>query len=58
MFGLQKDYIIVESERRDDEDEEQQSEEQRATSNDPSDTPSEQASGANKYIYWVTSESM
>jgi hypothetical protein len=58
FFGLQKDYIIVESERRDDEEEEQQqSEEQRSTATDATEIPSEQATGTNKYIYWVTNES-
>jgi len=55
IFGLEKDYMIVESERGDAV-EEQQTE--LANSEDPKAhkaLPKEVGSGVNKYVYWVTS---
>ena len=67
FFGLQKDYIIVESERRDDErsDEDgengdgegEKKEEDPATKVSIGDIPKENAgAGVNRYVYWVCNQ--
>lgn len=60
ILGLEKDYIIVESERDDDgddqgaqDDDQQQQERQDGA---PVDVPAEMGTGANKYVYWVATE--